>query len=286
MTSGARELSAEEIERGYNNRAAVPDHQRWLDEWVARSRRAKEALHPAIDIRYGAQPRETLDLYLPVMPARGTLMYIHGGWWRSLDKADYAFVAPAFVAAGFAVAMVNYDLCPDASIANAVDECRRALSWLAREGAERGAPMPIVVVGHSAGGHLTAMMYTADWREQGFANAPFAGGVSLSGVHDLTPLVKFSHNVDFQLDDAEAHRVSPAIARPLVDKPIVVAVGADETPEFVRQTDLLWDAWPRNRPQDVAQPMHIAGRQHYSVVLDYVDATSALTQATLALFRD
>ncbi|HJU21599.1 MAG TPA: alpha/beta hydrolase [Casimicrobiaceae bacterium] len=285
MTSLANELTAEEVERAYNNRAAVPDHQRWLDEWVERSRRAMETLRPAIDIRYGTQPKETLDLYLPATSPRGTLMYIHGGWWRSLDKADYAFVAPAFIAAGFAVAMVNYDLCPDATIANAVDECRRALSWLAREGAKRGAPMPIVVGGHSAGGHLTAMMYTADWRAQGFEKAPFAGGVSLSGVHDLTPLTKFSHNVDFGLDDAEARRMSPALARPLVDKPIALAVGADETSGFVHQTDLMWDTWPGNRPQGMIKPMQIAGRHHYSVVLGYVDPQSALTQATLALFR-
>lgn len=281
----ASELTAKEVERGYNNRAAVPDHQRWLDEWVDRSQRAQETLGPAIDIRYGPQPKETLDLYVPATPARGTLMYVHGGWWRSLDKADYAFIAPAFVAAGLAVAMVNYDLCPDATIANAVKECRRALSWLAREGTKRGAPTPIVVGGHSAGGHLTAMMYTADWRTQGFEKAPFAGGVSLSGVHDLTPLVKFSHNVDLRLDDAEARRMSPAIARPLVDRPIVLAVGADETSEFVRQTDLLWDEWPRNRPPEMTKPMHVPARQHYSVVLDYVDPASALTQATLALFR-
>lgn len=285
MMQRATALSADEVERGYNNRAAVPDHQRWLDEWVERSQRAKETLRPAIDIRYGAGPKETLDLYVPATPARGTLMYIHGGWWRSLDKADYAFVAPAFVAAGFAVAMVNYDLCPDATIANAVDECRRALSWLAREGANHAAPMPIVVGGHSAGGHLTAMMYTADWRTYGFEKVPFAGGVSLSGVHDLTPLVKFSHNVDFRLDDAEARRMSPAAARSLTDAPNVLAVGAEETPEFVRQTDLLWDAWPRNRPSGMTKPMHIPARHHYSVVLDYVDPASALTQATLALFR-
>ena len=277
-------MTPEDVERGYNNRAAVPDHQRWLDEWVARSQAAQEALRPSLDVRYGASSQEALDLYLPKQPARGTLMYVHGGWWRSLDKSDYAFVAPAFVADGYAVAMINYTLCPDGTIANAVEQCRRALLWLVREGPARGAPAPLVIGGHSAGGHLTAMMYTTDWRAHGVAGTPFAGGISLSGVHELEPLVQFSHNVDFRLDLPQARRMSPAAMQPLTDAPLVLAVGAAETSEFVRQTDLLWDAWPRNHPRWLAAPMHIAGRNHYDVVLDYVDPASALTQATVALF--
>jgi arylformamidase len=283
MTS-ARAMTPEEVERGYNNRAAVADHQRWLDAWTARSAEAKEALSPSIDVAYGSGTDEMLDLYVPRKLARGTLMYIHGGWWRSLDKSDYAFVAPAFVDAGFAVALVNYTLCPRNTIANAVEQCRRALLWLVQQGPARGAPAPIVIGGHSAGGHLTAMMYAIDWRALGLADAPFVGGASLSGVHELAPLVQFSHNVDFRLDDAEARRMSPAAMTPTIDAPLLLAVGADETSEFVRQTDLMWSAWPRNRPRGVAQPMHIAGRNHYSVVLDYTDASSPLTQATLALF--
>jgi len=280
----ATAMTAEEIERGYNNRAAVPDHQRSLDEWLARSQSAREALRPSIDVRYGASDDETLDLYLPRQPARGTLTYIHGGWWRSLDKSDYGFVAPAFVAAGYAVALINYTLCPHGTIANAVEQCRRALLWLIGEGPGRGAPAPLVIGGHSAGGHLTAMMYTTDWRAQGLARTPFTGGASLSGVHELAPLVRFSHNVDFRLDDAEARRMSPAATQPLTDAPLLLAVGANETSEFVRQTDLLWDAWPRNHPAGLPAPMHIRGRHHYDVVLDYADPASALTQATLALF--
>jgi len=280
----ATAMTAEEIERGYNNRAAVPDHQRSLDEWLARSQSAREALRPSIDVRYGASDDETLDLYLPRQPARGTLTYIHGGWWRSLDKSDYGFVAPAFVAAGYAVALINYTLCPHGTIANAVEQCRRALLWLIGEGPGRGAPAPLVIGGHSAGGHLTAMMYTTDWRAQGLARTPFTGGASLSGVHELAPLVQFSHNVDFRLDAAEARRMSPAATQPLTDAPLLLAVGANETSEFVRQTDLLWDAWPRNHPAGLPAPMHIRGRHHYDVVLDYADPASALTQATLALF--
>ena len=277
-------LTRDEVERGYNNRAAVADHPYWLDQYAVRSASAIEALRPARDIRYGAGPKETLDLFLPAMPARGTLMFIHGGYWRAFDKSDHAFVAPAFVDAGFAVAVINYDLCPEVTIAAIVGQCRRAVTWLVREGPQRGAPAPLVIAGHSAGGHLTAMMYATDWRAQGLPHAPFAGGVSLSGLHDLSPLVLYSHNADFRLDDAEARRVSPVNFEARAEAPLVLAVGADETSEYLRQSQLLWNAWPRNRPAAMRAPLAIADRHHFTVVLDYTDPASALTQATIALF--
>lgn len=277
-------LTDAEIERGYDNRAAVPDHPYWFEQFAARSKAAVAALHPALDVRYGAGPKETLDLFLPASPARGTLVFIHGGYWRAFDKADHAFVAPAFVAAGCAVAVVNYDLCPQVTIATIVEECARALAWLAREGPGRGAPAPLVVAGHSAGGHLCAMLYATDWPGLGFAQAPLAGGVSLSGVHDVEPLVRSSYNADLRLDEAQARRVSPIRHRPLTDAPLLLAVGAGETSEFLRQTALLWDAWPRNRPTGMQAPLQVADRHHFSVVLDFSDPASPLTQATLALF--
>ena len=282
MTAAAR-MTAEEVERGYNNRAAVADHPYWLEQFAARSKAAMAALRPVRDLRYGRNAQETLDLYLPATPARGTLMFVHGGYWRALDKSEHAFVAPVFVDAGYAVAVINYDLCPQVTIAAIVDECRRAVEWIASEGAERGAPAPLVIAGHSAGGHLAAMMYATDWAARGYELAPFVGGVTLSGVHDLTPLVLFQHNVDFRLDDAEAARVSPVNHAPRVRLPLVVAVGADETPEFVRQAQLLWDAWPSTHPAGMPTLLAIADRHHFNVVLDYTDPRSALTKATLAL---
>jgi arylformamidase len=282
----ATRLTREEVERGYNNRAAVPDHPYWLEQFLVRSASAFEALRPVRDVRYGPNANETLDLYVPAEPARGTLMFIHGGYWRAFDKSDHAFVAPVFVDAGIAVAVINYDLCPHVTIAEIIDECRHAVEWISREGPSRGAPAPLVIAGHSAGGHLVAMMYATDWPARGFAVAPFVGGVTLSGVHDLAPLVLFMHNVDLRLDDAEAARVSPVNHAPRVDAPLVVAVGADETPEFVRQSALLWDAWPGTHPAAMHEFLAIRGRHHFNVVLDYTDGESALAKATIALFAE
>jgi arylformamidase len=280
------EYTPEFVERGYNNRAAVPDHPRWLAHFPEASAKARAALAPKLDLRFGSGPKETLDLFLPPGRAKGTFLFLHGGYWRMLDKSDFSFVALPFVARGYAVAVANYDLCPDVSIAAIVDETRRALTWLAREGAAHGAnPERIVVGGHSAGGHLAAMLFTTDWVAQGFAREPFMGGVSLSGVHDLAPMVQFSFNADFKLDEREAARLSPVHLEPRSQVPLLLAAGADETSEFVRQARLLWDAWPANRPAGARGPMLIPDRNHFNVVVDYSDADSELTRATLALFE-
>jgi len=282
--AAATGYTAEFVERGYDNRAAVPDHPRWLARFAQASARVRAALAPAIDVRYGPAPKQTLDLFVPAGGARRTFVFLHGGYWRALDKSDFSFVAPAFVDRGVAVAVVNYDLCPEVSIAAIVDECRAALAWLLREGPARGAGVErLVVGGHSAGGHLAAMMLATDWHAHGVAADPIAGAVSLSGVHDLAPLVHFSYNTDLKLDDAEAARLSPLRLSPTSRAPLLLAVGADETSEFIRQTRILWDAWPSCRPRGAGGPLVVPGRDHFSVVYDYADPESALSRATLAL---
>jgi arylformamidase len=273
------------VERGYNNRAAVPEHPRFLARYTELSRAAAETLRPHFDLRYGPGPKETLDLFVPRTPANGTFVFIHGGYWRSLDKADFSFVASPLVEQGIAVALVNYDLCPTVTVATIVDQCRRAVLWLLRDGPRHGVSIDRVIVGgHSAGGHLTAMLFATDWQRYGLSRAPFAGGVSLSGVHDLEPLVLSTMNADLRLDAAEARRVSPVNCMPTTDVPLFVAVGANETSEFVRQSDLIFDAWPQNRPAGMTVALRIPGRHHFSAVLDHADPQSAVTRAVVGMF--
>jgi arylformamidase len=171
---------------------------------------------------------------------------------------------------------------PDVTIAT-IESNAAVRSRVAREAATRCA----AAARHQrtlAGGHLVAMMIATDWRAHGFDAAPFVAGVSLSGVHDLEPLVLFAHNVDFRLDEAAARAVSPVNHLPQADVPLMIAVGERETSEFVRQSQLLWDAWPHNRRPQHGGPMSIAAHHHFSVVLEYADSDSALTRETLALF--
>lgn len=278
-------VTAEEVERGFNNRVAVPDHLEWFARWAQRSREAVAALSPRLDLRYGSNPKETLDLFVPQGSVRGVLVFIHGGYWRSLDKADHGFVAPAFVAQGIAVANLNYDLCPQVSIATIVEETRRAVAFLAREAPRLGIPAaPLVVSGHSAGGHLAAMLLSTPAQAFGLERHPLTGAVSLSGIHDLAPLLLFSYNADLRLTEADVRPLSPVHLAPAGPAPIVAAVGGNETDEFLRQTDLLWDAWPTQRLPGMAGPLRIAGRHHFDVVFDYADPDSLLTRATLGLF--
>ncbi|HEY4139577.1 MAG TPA: alpha/beta hydrolase [Casimicrobiaceae bacterium] len=280
-----RVYTADFVERGYNNRAAVPDHPGFIAQYVEMSQAAVAALAPQLDLRYGPAPKETLDLFVPATRPVGTFVFIHGGYWRTFDKVDFSFVATPLVERGIAVAVLNYDLCPAVTIATIVDECRRAILWLLRDGPRHGAAIDrIVVGGHSAGGHLAAMLFVTDWSSYGLPRAPFVGGLSLSGVHDLEPLVLSTMNADLRLDAEEARRVSPVNHTSKTDAPFFVAVGADETPEFVRQSDLLFDAWPQNRPAGMKAPLRIPGRHHFSVVLDHADPASELTRATLRLF--
>ena len=278
------EYTPEFVERGYNNRAAVPEHPQWFAKYAAWSLAARDRYQPARDLRYGENPLETLDLFAPAAKPRGTFVFLHGGYWRGFDKDDFAFVAGPFVEQGIAVANLNYDLCPAVSMGTIVDECRRALAWVVRDGPRHGTSAGNVVAGgHSAGGHLVAMMFATDWTAHGMAQAPLAAGVTLSGVHDLAPMVKFSLNADLKLDAAEAARLSPVTYGSRTHAPLLMACGANETSEFLRQTKLLWDAWPGNR-RPTEGPMFVPGTDHFSVVAQYADAASALTQATLALF--
>jgi arylformamidase len=277
-------MTPELVERGYNNRAAVPEHPRFLAQWATLSEAARERYAPQRDLRYGPNPREILDLFVPEGTPRGTFVFIHGGYWRALSKDDFSFVAGPMLEQGIAVAVIDYDLCPQVTISTIVDECRRALVWVVRNGPKHGAAAkPVVVAGHSAGGHLTAMMFATRWDAHGLDRAPFAGGLTLSGVHDLAPMIHFSFNEDFRLDAPEARRMSPVIYPSQTDGPLLIACGGDETSEFLRQSRLLWDAWQANR-RPAAGPLYLPGHHHFSVVLDHADAASSLTRQTLALF--
>ena len=276
-------LPAEFVEREYNLRAAFPDHPQWFARWAADSEAARARLDGHLNLRYGSGPRQTVDLF-PAAQPRGALLFIHGGYWRALDKSDHAFVAPPLIAQDIGVAVINYDLCPDVSIARIVDECREGVAWLRREGTRYGVPAErLVVSGHSAGGHLAAMLVAMDWSALGSPSG-LAGAVAISGVFDLEPLVQVSFNTDLKLDRSRARAVSPIHLRPRRSVPMLFAAGADETSEFIRQSWLLWERWPECHPHGRHGPLFVPERHHFSVVSDLGDPGSALVRQTLAMF--
>ena len=276
-------LSADFVEREYNLRQAFPDHPQWFARWSAESAAARSRLDSRLDVRYGSGPKQTLDLF-PAESPRGVLLFIHGGYWRALDKDDHSFVAPAFVDQGVGVVVINYDLCPNVSIARIVEECRQAVAWLWREGRSQGVPVErLFIAGHSAGGHLVAMLYATDWRRYGVPVDAIRGGLSISGVFDLEPLIQVSFNADLKLNNGKARAMSPIHCTAEVRAPLLLAVGSGETSEFSRQSWLLWERWPECRPATAHSPLFIADRHHYSVMSELGDRKSELTAATLEM---
>ena len=276
-------LSAEFVEREYNLRAAFPDHPEWFARWAADSAAARRRLNGVLDLRYGSGPKQTLDLFPAVQP-RAALMFIHGGYWRALDKQDHSFVAPPLVESGIGVAVVNYDLCPDVSVARIVEQCREAVLWLRREGARYDVPAQrLVVAGHSAGGHLAAMLFATDWAARGAPAGLIVAGVAISGVFDLEPLVQVSFNSDLRLDAPRARALSPIHLAPKVRAPLLLAAGGNETSEFIRQSWLLWEHWPECHPSGRKGPLLVPDTHHYGILSELGDPGSELVSRLLGL---
>jgi arylformamidase len=193
----------------------------------------------------------------------------------------FSWLAAPYVAAGIAVAMPNYRLAPQVRIDDIVADAQAAMRWLMARGAAHGMPTERVVVsGHSAGGHLTAAIFATPPARLGFEAARIAGGVPISGLADFEPIRRFSFNADFKLDAPAVERLNLHTRKPQLAAPLVVAVGADESSEFIRQSRLLADAW---RPQ-VKSLLELPGHNHFSVVDAFAERGQALHQATLALF--
>jgi arylformamidase len=275
--------STEFCDREYNARAGIPDHPAIFARWSASGARARRDGRPLLDLRYGSSPGERLDLFPASHGGSPLLVFIHGGFWRSLDKGDFSWVAPPFVDRGVGVALINYDLAPSVGVETIVLQVLRALEWLWR-GAERYRydASRVVVAGHSAGGHLAAMAMCARWPlwDPDMPADLVKGGVSVSGLYDLEPLVYAPFvNRDLKLDERSAFRLSPAWMTPATGAPLVTAVGALESSEFHRQNELIGRQWSRNLRADVPMP----GTNHLTVVDQLANPASPLFQAALDL---
>jgi len=270
---------AEFIEREYNNRALVPEYADYFARWDRVSAYVRSVLPCEIDVPYGPDARHRIDLF-PAADARGTLVFIHGGYWRSLDKSMFSWLAASWVAAGVSVAMPNYRLAPQVPIEDIVDDMIAAANWLFANGAKHSiATGRVVLSGHSAGGHLTAAIFAAPASRLAFDPARIVGGAPFSGIFDFAPLLQHSFNSDLRLDAASSTRLALADRKPTIAAPLVVAAGAAESSEFQRQSRLLADAWS---PQ--ARLMLLPGLDHFSIVDAFAERGQPLYDATLALF--
>jgi len=268
----------------YDNRARIAEHPQILDHWFSASAAARERLDAALDVPYGDAPSERLDVFRPKQPGAPVLVYIHGGYWRALDKRDQSFVAVPFVDAGAMVVLPNYALCPAVTIETIALQLVQALAWVHRHAAEFGGdPARIVVAGHSAGGHLAALLLCCDWPAVGADLPPRLVGSALavSGVFELEPLRHAPFLApDLRLDAASARRLSPALLPRPAGRRLYAVVGANESAEFLRQNRLIARAWGA---ATVPVCETVPGRHHMDVLHDLADPARRVHRLALEL---
>ncbi|MDP3802582.1 alpha/beta hydrolase [Brevundimonas sp.] len=261
-----------DYEAEYNNRARVPDHPAVMQRWRETAGAARAA-RPPIEIAYGPGPREVMDLF-EAGPDAPAAVFLHGGYWQALDKSWFSGLAPALNAHGVSLAIPSYDLAPAVRLGVILRQVRAAVETIRRRTGVRP-----VVFGHSAGGHMAACMLS-----EGRASA----AVAVSGVFDLAPLIPTSLNTALDLDDREAAALSP-VHWPVPDGStpggtvLDCIVGADESPEFLRQSRTMADLWGARGVETRYEAL--PGLNHFTVLDPLFDADSGLVRRIAALAR-
>jgi len=277
-----RGYDREALDREYDNRGKVPEFADYFARWARESAAARRELECRLDVSYGPSPSETLDIFPAAGPSPAPIhVFIHGGYWQRMDKADFSYVARAFRSAGAAGVVINYALIPAVDMDELVRQCRASIAWVYRNArAFGGDPSRIFVSGHSAGGHLVAMLMSTDWPAFG-ALPPdvIQVGCGISGLYDLEPIRLCFLNEVLKLTPEQARRSSPVHLVPARSGPLLLAVGGLEGPEYHRQTDDLAAAW---RPRGVScEVMNMAGLHHFSIVTQLEEPGSELSGAIL-----
>jgi arylformamidase len=281
-----RQYDAEGLERQY-----IPTHwpivppQTTSENWAKRAEEFHSRAKVVADVAYGTSKRQALDLLLPDKPHKApVLAFIHGGYWRSprLQKRNYSFCVEPLVAAGAIVAMVEHDLCPDVTMDQLTRQVQSACAWLWQNVADYGGdPHRLHVAGHSAGGHLTAMMATTDWVRfaPGLPPDMVKSIVPISGLFELEPLRLTSLNADLRLDFESTRRNSPILIAPTTQIPVSIVVGGGETEEYFRQSRAFADQW--RQTTGPLSYFETAGHDHFTVIEAMTERHDPLTAILL-----
>ena len=267
------------LDAQYNLRPRHPDFQDFLDRYEQESERVRKSYPCQTDIAYGEKDGERLDIFPAAKPNAPVQLFIHGGYWQMLDKKINRFVAEPFVKSGCAVVLVNYTLAPQAGMDEIVRQNRAAIVWTYNNASTfNGDPTRIYLSGHSAGGHLVAMMMCTDWSDGWEVPADIIkGGCCISGIFDLEPIRLCYLNEALGMDAEVSRQNSPVYHLPKGSGPLIISVGSLETDEYLRHASEF-----SNALDDAGYPcdeITLPGHHHYSIVLELGKVESPLTKA-------
>jgi arylformamidase len=265
-----------DYEKEYNNRARVPEHPQIFAQWTRDAElyrlAAMEERRADLGLAYGESPRQLIDIFWPDAKKKAPLaLFIHGGYWKSLEPSMFSHMARGLNARGVAVAVAGYDLCPTVSIAEIITQMRHACLFLWQRTGQR-----LMVYGHSAGGHLAGAMVATDWHTL-YPKMPedfVPAGYSISGLFDLTPLLHVDSAKDLGLDEEAARDVSPVFWPAPRGRAFDAVVGSLESSEFLRQSRIVAEAWGKAGAQ--TRYGEIASANHFTVVDPLTDPNSAM----------
>jgi arylformamidase len=274
------------LESEYNVRARRGDFDEVVADWMRRSAAQRNDTNCCLDLAYGSGDRERMDVFTANVPDAPTLIYIHGGYWQRQEKSIYSFLAEPFVNSGANVVIPNYDLCPTSTIPEITDQIQQAIIWLWRNAASLGVSRDhINISGHSAGGHLTAMMLATDWPVLG-DDIPadlIKSAIILTGIYELEPLRKTTINDAVGIDEWTAADYSPLYLSPTSSAPLLVSLGGAETSQFHQQSRNFVAEWAQ---YDMEMAQHIEpGVDHFDVVNRLADPESELFKRARSWLR-
>lgn len=286
MSFNWRDLPPADMEQHFNPRAAVLDTEARLADFAARSAAAREQITGRYDLRYGERPKETLDLHIPEQggAGRALVLFIHGGFWRGLDKSDHSFVVPPLLDTGAVVANVNYDLCPTVSLDQIVEEMANAVHFCAEQARDWGAdPNEMYLLGHSAGAHLAAEMLLTGGLWDRPAGWGIQGVVALSGVYEPEVILGVTVNEEAQIS-RETALARNCLNRDFALKPeMLVAVGEQEPLGWIEQSRHYADVC---RHAGLSTRLEIVpDANHFTVLEHALTASHPLHEAVTGLWR-
>jgi arylformamidase len=279
------------LDKLYNNRLLVPECMDILQRWTQDSAAVRQSADCKIDIAYGLGDKEKLDIFSAakssMSKAAPVLIFIHGGYWRSLDKADQSFLAPAFTQSGSCIVIPNYSLCPAVTVSDIVLQLVKAVAWVYKNIDKYGGdPQRITVAGHSAGGHLVAMLVSCLWQkfDKALPMNVVKSALSISGLFEMeTPMHSPYLQDSLHLTVAEVKRISPAWMPAPKHGLLYSVVGGDESPEFLRHNQLIQDAWGKSV---VPLSEQLAGLNHFTVLESLCQPESRLHQLAQELLQN